>query len=181
MKGMSLVLVCVVLLLGFAGFAYAEADNVSDSFENDTVVDVNETELVNETDLDENQTEQVEDGALDGNDSSEPKVVQDKESFFDGTVSYVGGVVNKINEIHENLFFMVIIILGVLLLFMYSIFFDYSSADNCFSKASSLHRNGEKAHVSGNYAKAKKLYGKSYLFRKMGEEIVSGGADDNAI
>lgn len=190
MKKMSLFLVGVVLLLGFVGFACAEVDNASDSFESqgDDSGELNGTVVLNETVetlLDENQTDEVvvviEDEVLDGHDSGEPEVVEDKESVSDRVVSYVGGVVDKINEVHENLFFVVIIILGVLLLFVYSIFFDYSSADACFSKASSLHRRGERAHVNGDYVKAKKLYGKSYLFREKGEGKVSGGADGSAI
>ena len=192
MKKMNLFLVGVVLLLGFVGFAYAEVDNVSDSFGNGTVVILNESNVsvvldgVNETLLDENQTEQaevvVEDVEVVEDLIIEDVVVaQDQKSFFDEVVSDVRGVVDKINGIHRNLFFILIVILGVLSLFVYSIFFDYSSAEVCFSKASSFHRNGEKAHVDGNYTKAKKLYAKSYLFRKMGKKIVSGGTDDSAI
>ena len=189
MKGMSLFLVGVFLLLGFVGFAYAEGDNVNDSFESpgDDSGEPNETvALVNETLLDENQTEQaevvVEDVEVVEDLIIEDVVVaQDQKSFFDEVVSDVRGVVDKINGIHRNLFFILIVILGVLSLFVYSIFFDYSSAEVCFSKASSFHRNGEKAHVDGNYTKAKKLYAKSYLFRKMGKKIVSGGTDDSAI
>ena len=169
MKRMNLFLVGIILLLGFVSFAYAEVNNASDSFENETVVEINETLL------DENQIEEV-DVAVDNE-----EVVEDKKSFLNGVVSYVNGAVNKINEIHKNLFFIIIIILGVLSLFVYSIFFDYSSADVCLSKASSLHRRGERAHVNGNYTKAKKLYSKSYLFRARAEGIVSGRADDGAI
>jgi len=194
MKVMNLFLVSAVLLLAFAGFAYAEVDNAS-GIENVTVVlnetnvtvvlnETNMTVVFNETLLDENETvvEEVEDEVVVEDIIIEyEEAVEDKESIFDGVISYVGGVVDKINEIHRNLFFIIIIVLGVLALFVYSIFFDYSSAAACFSKASSLHRKGERAHVNGNYEKSKKLYGKSYLFRARGEGIVSGGADGNAI
>lgn len=216
MKGMNLFLVGVVLLLGFAGFAYAEVNDTNDSFGNDTVVvlngtnvsivlnesnvsvvlnesnvsvvlnETNETTLneTNETLLDENQTEQV-DLIIDEEFAEdliiEEEVIIYKKSVSDKVVSYVSGVVNRINEVHENLFLVIIIILGVVLLFVYSVFFNYSSAKVCFAKASSLHRRGEIAHVNGDYAKAKKLYSKSYLFRERGEGKVSGGADGNAI
>ena len=196
MKVMNLFLVSVVLLLGFAGLAYAEVDNATD-IGNQTVVILNESNVsvvLNETLLDEDEIIVEMNETLSGNEPllaneteqvdvviEDEEVVEDKESIFDGVISYVGGVVDKINEIHDNLFFMILIILGVLALFVYSLFFDCSSAKACFSKASSLHRKGEMAHVNGDYEKSKKLYGKSYLLRAKGEGIVSGGADGNAI
>ena len=212
MKGINLFLASMILLLGFASFVYAAADNVT--LDNETIVDINETGLTNETleingtDL-VNETELVNETIVDINetlldesqkdDSGEPNetgqngevvddeeivvdlvmdddgIVLDEESPFDRSVSYMRHVVNRINEVYQNLFYILLIILAVLLLLVHSIFFNYSSADVCFSKASSLHKRGQKAHVNGNYEKAKKLYDKSYLFREKGEEIVSGG------
>lgn len=219
MKEMNLFLVGIVLLLGFAGFAYAEVDNASDSFGNGTVIVLNESNVsvvlnetveINETNetSDENQTEivveinesdLVNESELTNETEDEVVVVvedeeviedliieveqvaSDKESISDRVFSYVGGVVDRVNEIHKNLFWIIIILLGVLSLFVYSVFFNYSSAKVCFSKASSLHRRGEQAHVNGDYEKAEKLYSKSYLFREKGEGIVSGGADGSAV
>ena len=168
---MSLFLVGVVLLLGFA---LAEVNDSNSSLENDTVA--------NEAPLDENQTgDVVEDVIIDDVMVGDLEAVVKKDSPLDNVVSYVSGVIDKINAIHENLVFVILIVLGVLLMFVYSIFFDYSSAEVCFSKASSLHRKAEKAHVSGDYAKAKRLYDKSYSFREKGESRASWGDDDGAI
>lgn len=164
MKGMNLILVSVVLMLAFAGFVYAE---VNDTLGNDTVVEIDGALL------DEGQVEQIDFVIGDGD------VVQDRESIFDRVVGYVSGVIDKINEVHENMFYILIIVLGVLLLIVYSVFFDSSSARVCFAKAISLHRRGEKAHVNGNHEKAHKLYGKSYLFREKGEGMVSGRSDES--
>ncbi len=206
MKEMRLFLVGVVLLACFVSFVVAEVNESNVTDVNETVVDLNES-LSNEdeaeqADLEVEDLEVVDDLvvddvlmgdlAFDGYDSGEPEAVVEKKSPLDRVVSYINGKsskvvsyvsrgVDRINEVHENLFLVIIIILGVLLLFVYSIFFDYSSSEKCFSKASSLHRKATIAHVNGNYARAKKLYGESYLFREKGEEKVSGGADESAI
>lgn len=188
---MILFLTCFVLLVALAGFAYAEGGDINNSLKNETNVDINEsvivtlneslivtlneTEIVNET-VESNETKVdvvVEDIEIDDLTIEDVDAIENKDSISDKVFSYVGNVVNRINEIHKNLFYIILIILGVLLLFVYSIFFDYSSSDACFAKAASLHRKGEKAHVNGNYKKAEKLYNKSYLFRERGVALVS--------
>jgi hypothetical protein len=193
MKEMNLFLVGVVLLLGFACFAGAEVDGANVSLENDTVVDLpldnftgsnetNESVVLNESDEDVGIEvgEFVVDVAVDDI-MIEDVSVEEGESAFDVVVSYVSYVVDRINAIHENLVLVILIVLWVLLLFVYSAFYDTSSAKACFSKAFSLHRKATIAHVNGNYAKAKRLYNKSYLLREKGESKVSGGSNDNAI
>jgi len=161
------------------------------SFENDTIVfnESNESNgtLLNGSDenqtgevlLDENQTGEIEDLVV------EDVVVGDliageKDSPFDAARSYVARGIGKVNEVHENLFLVIVIVVVLLLLLVYSVFYDTSSADACFAKAAGLHRRAERAHVDGNYEKAKKLYGKSYSLREKGEGL-SGRADDSAI
>lgn len=177
MKETNLFLVGVVLLLGFAGIAFAEVDNTSLSFENDTVVglspgddfaspnETNETDIVNESDMVVEDLI-VDDLLIDG------LVIEDRESSFDKILSYIGGKVDRLNEINGNLVLVVIVIGGVLLLFIFSILYGDLSAATCFSRASSLHRRATIAHVNGNYAKAKRLYSKSYLLREKGEKRV---------
>jgi len=199
MKKMSLFLVGIVLMLGFAGFVFAEVNDtlldenqteqVNSSFDNDTAVvlslgddlggsdEINET-VLNDTLLDENQTDQVvedlvvDELVVDELVIEDEGVVEDKESAFDVVLSYGSDVIGRINGIHENLFLAILVVLWVLLLIIYSIFYDTSSAEACFSKASALHRRATIAHVNGDYEKAKKLYGKSHLLRGKGEKKV---------
>jgi hypothetical protein len=173
---MSLILVGVVLLLGFV---VAET--------NDTVI-VNETLEVNESDI-PNDTVVVAEAVdvddividsdiLDGYDSSpeddpaglgEPEVVEEKDSSFDVASSYISSVIDKINAIHHNLFIVVVDVFFVLLMLLYFIFYGKKSSSAYFARASSLHGKAQRAHVNGDYAKAKKLYSKSYSLREEGE------------
>mgnify|MGYP000480231934 CR=1 FL=1 len=54
-------------------------------------------------------------------------------------------------------------------MFLHSILYGDKSADACFARASSLHKKAQRAHVNGDYEKAKKLYNKSYSLREEGE------------
>ncbi len=173
------------------------------SIENNTVVnssleddfsssnETNESVVLNEAPLDENQTGRAaEVDESDENVGTEDEevaedlmiddvVVEEEKSVFDVIVSYASDVVARINVIHENLTLVILIVLWVLSLLVYSIFYDTSSARVCFSKAFSLHRKATIAHVNGNYAKAKKLYSKSYLLREKGEGMALGESNDS--
>jgi hypothetical protein len=132
---------------------------------NETIVQ-NEIIVVNET-VAPNET--VEDLEVDDIIIEDELEVIKKKSASSVVFSYVSDVIDRVNAVHQNLFYIILIVLWILLLFLHSLFYGKKSAGTCFTRASSLHRRAQKAHVNGDYAKAKKLYSKSYSLREEGE------------
>jgi len=113
MKVMNLFLVVVVLLFVFVA---AEINDTDVSLENETVV-VNEVAsdlVVDEHDFGEVG---VDDMVIEIEENAE-----EENSPFDMVFSYVSDVIDKVNAVHQNLFYVIIIVLWVLLLFLHSIF-----------------------------------------------------------
>lgn len=98
------------------------------------------------------------------------EIVEDKDTPVEVTVSYVKSVVDRVNAIHQNLFWVLLIFVVVLIMFLHTVFFGDKTSEGYFARAAALHRKAQRAHVDGDYDKAKRLYDKSYSFREKAEE-----------
>ncbi len=145
-------------------------------------VEANETVLVNESVEDVIvQDVVIDDIVIDDVTLGDLQAVVEGDSAFDSVVSYVKAGIAKFDGVDGNLLLAMFIVLIVLVMLLHSIFYGELSAAACFSRAASLHKRAERAHVNGDYEKAKRLYSKSYLLREKGEKKVSGSDDDDAV
>lgn len=125
-----------------------------------------------------NETEAVNETFAQG--ESSETIIQE-ESVVDRGLSLITGAVTGLNDGSRNSNIIVGAVGVVLILSLLFIFQGGLPGTTYFKRAAIFHKRAEKAHLSGEYTKARKLYDKSYSLREKGEKRAFRRAGHGAV